>query len=98
MAKEAIQSVKDAEEQVKKILQEASEASKKFRDQAIVQADSEYKGILQEAEASAKAIKDKAREEGELISKPILEKGKLDTEDILSINEYFTCVFIRDWL
>lgn len=85
MAKEAIKSIKDAEETVKIMLKEAQEASVKSREEASLLAEEEYEKILFEAETMAQGIKQASIEEGELTSQPIIEKGREEAEAILEL-------------
>lgn len=75
MAKDAIGSVKDAEEKARAILQSAIQDSKNSQQEAEVLAEQEYKRILSDAKAEAEKIKRLAVQEGESIAKPIIERG-----------------------
>lgn len=75
MARDAIGSVKDAEERAKEMLQNAIQASKDAEHQTEVLAEQEYKRILSDAKAEAEKIRRQAVQEGESIANPIIEKG-----------------------
>lgn len=87
MAKEAIKSIKDAEEEVRVMLQEATKAAVKSKEEAIEFAGKEYDRIIFEAEESAKMINKESIKEAELISQPIIQEGSLKAEAILSIKD-----------
>lgn len=87
MAKEAIRSVKEAEDEVKKMLEEAMTASRQSNEKAIEKADQEYKRILRKAEQGATDIREKAAADGKSQSNPIIEKGEKDAKAILSTSD-----------
>ena len=87
MAKEAIVSVKEAEEQVREMIEEAVQASKRSKAEAIQGGEEEYRKIVNEAEESARIIKEKALKEGEAASKPILENGISEASQIIDISD-----------
>ena len=82
MAKEAIQSIKEAEEEVKKILQEATETSRKSRDEAIIQAEDQYEKIPRSRNKCSR-ITGKSQGRRRVNIKPILEKGELDAKSLV---------------
>ncbi|MDD2482582.1 MAG: ATPase [Lutispora sp.] len=75
MAKDAIETVKDAEEKAKTLLQDAILTSKNSKQEAETLAEQEYKKILANAKNEAEEIKRLAVQEGESIAKPIIERG-----------------------
>lgn len=86
MAMDAIQIVKEAEEQAREILDSTTAAAKKAAEEAVRNADEEYNRILAQAESKARLIGLKAIEEGEAIAKPILEKGQSEAEALRSMD------------
>ncbi|MDR7871475.1 MAG: hypothetical protein RIN55_11485 [Tissierellaceae bacterium] len=87
MAKDAIISVKEAEEKVRKMIEESVQASKRSKNETILRAEEEYVRIINEAEDNAKLIRDDAKIEGETVSKPILEDGSLEASKIIDISD-----------
>lgn len=87
MAKEAIISVKEAEEQAREMIEKAVQASKASKAEAIQGGEEEYSRIINEAEESARTIKEKALKEGEAASKPILENGISEASKIIDISD-----------
>ncbi len=83
MAKEAIKSIKDVEEEARLIIKTARESSRDSQQEAVKQADQEYKKIILEAEKAAKKIKDQVLKETEINSQAHIEKGNLEAENIL---------------
>lgn len=82
MARDAIESVREAENKAQEILEEARNKKIHSRLEAEKNAELEFNKILSEAKAEAKSIKDNALNEGESIAKPIMEKGLTEAETI----------------
>lgn len=87
MAKDAIETVREAEEKAKALLQDASQTSKDSIHEAELFAEQEYKRILSEAKTQAEEIKRSAVEEGESIAKPILEKGIEEAKELSKLSD-----------
>ncbi len=85
MAKEAIEKVRNVEEEAARLLEEASQKSKDGIHEAEVFADKEYKRILSEAKTQAEKIKELAVEEGESVARPIIEKGIKEAKDLVNL-------------
>lgn len=87
MAIDAIQTVKQAEEKAKEILDTANVEAKKLMDDSVKKGEEDFQRILEEAYANAESIKAKAVKEGEAIAKPILDEGKALAEAIENMDE-----------
>lgn len=85
MAKEAIETIKEAEAKAQAILQEATQNAKNIRQEAEVLAEERYKSIIEEGDREARGIRERAIKEAEEQSKPILEKGLDEAKKILEI-------------
>ncbi|MFY9213082.1 MAG: hypothetical protein WAO45_00010 [Tissierellaceae bacterium] len=85
MAKDAIEAVKEAEQQGHRILQEATQASRDSKREAELTAQKKYMEILEEANREAEALREKALKEGEEISAPLIETGIKEAEEIIAL-------------
>lgn len=87
MAKDAIEAVREVEEEAKALLQEATFTSKELRQKSESLAEKEYEQILNEADLKAKQLIDIALLEGEAIAKPMIDKGIEEAKALLDMKE-----------
>lgn len=87
MATEAIIKVKEAEEQAKKIINNARDDARQILQEAEQLAEESYRKIITAAETEAKKLYDQAIAEGERTAQPILEKGKKEATSIRDFEE-----------
>ncbi len=87
MAKEAIEAVREAEQEANRMLQDATQTSRDIKKEAERLAEEKYQQILEEANREAEEIKQKALQEGEAVAKPILEKGMKESERLIALSD-----------
>jgi V/A-type H+-transporting ATPase subunit G/H len=87
MAKEAVELVKQAEEEAKALLEQYRIYSEKALDEAKVSAKEKYKQILYDAKTEAENIKKKAEEDAQSKAQPTILKGKENADAIRNMDE-----------
>lgn len=86
-AKEALQSIKQAEVNAKKIVEEANEKAKKILLEAELLANKNYEKIIVNGNEEVEKIIAKAKEEGEIIANQQIKIGLEEADVIRNMEE-----------
>ncbi|NLC65346.1 MAG: ATPase [Clostridium sp.] len=87
MAKEALESIKKAEEEAFKIIENAKEKASEVRKNSYKEADLKYKEVINSANEKAQEIYLAAKLSGEKSAKPILAKGMAERDKLKSLKD-----------
>ena len=84
MASDAINKIKQAEEQASNLVNDAKDKSLEIQEQMKVQGNEEFEKIVSEGKNEREKILQIAEEKGVSEEAPILEKAKRESEKVLS--------------
>lgn len=87
LANNAIEKIKDAELNAKKILQKAQEEAIFLRDESRRKCIERCEKMIQNALQDAEKVKNRYQEEGEKIAKPIFEEAEKNISKIRNVEE-----------
>ena len=87
LAIQAINEIKKAEDRAKELINEALSKKSTMIKDAEKESNQKYESILKSANEESKHIIDTAISEGEKEAQPIYEDGKIQCEQIISIDE-----------
>ncbi|MBR0575822.1 ATPase [Proteiniclasticum sp. BAD-10] len=82
MAKDALDAVREAEDEARTLMAEAAQHAREEKREAETLAEAKAKEIMSQAQKEADLLKEKAKTLGDELAKPILEKGATQAQKL----------------
>lgn len=87
MAKEALLQIKDAEDEVKKMLSSAQQKNQEKINNAEIEGKNIYDSLVQQGKEEANSVMEAAENKGNEEAAPIIEKGMAEVEALRNVDK-----------